>query len=416
VLSSRLHEGQDVTFPNDVLSKLHVPQAAQPPAGSEQPVLNTDGSPVSRTLDYAHEASASSRTSFIFKDDSSCSSGSVRFKKYESDDDSVCSNYSGVNYGRVYTMMNRLASGRSTMSTSLESTPRGPTQSSSRLINFRQINPRRINPDCASLNHSSTFSISHPDGNNPWTLSLDPALTSTESSPSQVSSRSFSQHSLNAEFPQRQPLYSTFFCPRSRASSIRQSISSPQNHTGIHDTCRPTRQGLNRLDHSIYALPATGSQSVYSDIRPATHVRVDSKPGNKNVLQKTKALCNKLKKLIVPKKPRQKIEEQCIPETSTLGYLDTSVELPPTLPYLNSPSTPTSATPSWSFDRVRPVKRLRKVSTPPENTRKTKSPSIENKNFYEYHARPKTVSEIKSSRRFSLPTFRASASQNHASK
>ncbi|KAF9569623.1 hypothetical protein CPC08DRAFT_756618 [Agrocybe pediades] len=413
--SSHEHHPEHVTFSNDVPSKLSARQAAHLPIELEQRVLEAESSSlkssmVSRILDYAQEASASSRTSII-SDDSS--GRPLRFKKLISDDDSVYSNYSGLDYARVCDMITHLGSGSGNSNISVNHTPRNPAvraQSSSRPS--RQSSRRYIGPGDTSADTANQPSILnfYPDENNPWTLSLDATLTATESNASQTSDGSLSIHSSRRRFPHRQD-HSSYFFPRSH-SSVRQSLPSHQNCYPVASSAT-TSHSFDHPEDPLYALPRRQAVSTNdTQLREDEHV-AQTNVANRNVLQKTKALCSKLKKLIVTRKPRTQVAEPNVSQSSMSRNFNTSAELPPSLPYLHSPSTPTSATPSWSLDKLRPANRSRKVSTPAEHTGKIKPPSIENKNTYEYHARPKTLSEIKSKRRFSLPAFKASASQNN---
>lgn len=340
-------------------------------------------------------STASRRTS----SSSSCSDRSVAFRRIENeyDGESTYSNYSGLNYPRVCTLIARLGNG---VTSEQSLTPSRPQNISP--VSPRQILRRRFENEYHEQRNND-IPLSQPDGNDPWTLSLEPTLTSAEPSISQTSTSSSTESSSASEdedTPRR--YFPTTFPSQSQSFSQQRSFNSSRANV-THDTeVSTTRRGS---DNSVYALPHEGSVS------PPRLIGEESSR-SRNVVQKTKEFCSKFKKLIVPKKASKPKDIKGLlhdyPLSDHIFRSDAPVQ--PIIPHLLPPS-PREASP-WSFVRRRGMQREPKMSLPtmphPEHQSqrivKTSTTSVD-KHSYEYHARPKTLEEIRSKRRFSLPAF-----------
>lgn len=350
-----------------------------------------------------HPPSTASRRS---SSSSSCSDGSVVFRRNDYDRESTHSNYSGLDYARVCHLIARLGNGTTSDQSLTPNHPQNPPQVS----NPRQILRRRLENEYHD-HRNNEFPLSQPDGTNPWTLSLEPTLTSTESSISQSSTRSSSNESSSTsenEVIPRRYFPSTFASSQSNSFFQQRSFNSSRANA-THDTeVSTTRQGSN---NSIYALPLV-EEFVREPVSPPRPVGGEPSR-SRNVVQKTKEFCSKFKKLLVPKKASKGPKDvkdvmHDHPLSDDMFRMDATMQLP--MPPLLPPS-PRETSP-WSFVRRHGMHREPKMSLPtfphPEHRSgrivKTSTTSVD-KHSYEYHARPKTLEEIKSKRRFSLPAF-----------
>lgn len=329
---------QDITFPNNVPATVSVPLSPHPSEPS-------------------FEVPASSSSSRFQLDSSSSQADSVTDPDGHSERASIHSNYSGLNYAGVCHLIDRLHS--------------------------------RITPQDTS-GCSNTLFFPQPDGNSPWTLSLDPALSFTESGLSttslSVESSSASDGGCPSEICQ-QPELGPFqvYSPSLDRPLIVNDEAEGLNH----------RRSASRL--SVEALPPEqGSTNPKS-----SNLTIDHRNRSTNVLQKTKEFCRKFKRLITSKSSKSRSDSNSLlPPGAHLVDVDTQLPQGYDFP---RPASPVSSQRPGRFMRST------KISSPSvvlsEYPNHQAASTVDDIHSYEYHARPKTLQEIKSKRRFSLPAF-----------
>jgi hypothetical protein len=344
-LNSSLHlpTQQDITLPNNVPATVSVP-------------------PFPHSFEPSFEVLASSSSSRFQPDSSSSQTDFVTDPDDQSERASIHSNYSGLNYASVCDMIDRLHS---------------------------RITPQDTS-DC-----SNTLSFSQPDGNSPWTLSLERARSFAESGLStaalSVESSSASDGGCPSEICQQQPELVPF----------QVYSASPDHPPIINDEVGALyhRRSASRL--SVEALPP----EQCSTNPKSSHLTIGHQNRSirsTNVLQKTKEFCRKFKRFITSKSSKSRSDNNSLlpPGAYTLVDIDTQPAQGYDFP------RPASAVPSQRRGRFM---RSAKFSSPSvalsEYPNYQAGSAVDDIHSYDYHARPKTLQEIKSKRRFSLPAF-----------
>ncbi|KDR85044.1 hypothetical protein GALMADRAFT_313409 [Galerina marginata CBS 339.88] len=402
--SSRLslHSLEGVTLADDASSKVSVGSCS-----AHSPARKTH-----LALDMDNISSKSSLVSRLSRRSSatSSSSRSMVLRQTEPRRNSTHSDYSGLNYAGVCNLIDQLDVGNM----SEESFPR--PQTPSRFNTPRQIHRRRI--DHANRPAGDTLELSQPSADDPWTLSLDPALSSTSESTSLSSASSSSLNASQAEDRSERHPPSAITFPQPDSLPSQPSITCAENESHELDAST-TRLGSN---DSIYARPIDQPFPVGSNSLPFPPCPQEGHPRQtKNVLKKTKDLYSKFKSFIISKKSKQSDPKPMISDPSASSDF-CRMDLQPPMEYHRSPS---SSTTSWSYQQrgVGIFQRSAKMSTPSvafssrtEIASTSRTPSVNKKYPYEYHARPKTMEELRrSKRRFSLPTFTGPASGSNTS-
>jgi hypothetical protein len=317
--------------------------------------------------------------------------------------DSVSSHSGSFSSRGISNIIARLGSGASASRASVFSWSQGSSRNPSpspRITHHGHFD------DGPFRSQTSTLQLSQPDGNNPWTLSLDPTLTSTESeAASQASTASLS---LEAEFPPDDER------PSFMSRDTLPSVASLQDPSSPHTVY---------YEEDIITTPRNSQSSPYNVLSeprsnpapsPLTYHHSDDSVRSKNFIQKTKELCNKFKKLISLKSVKER--------SSKVAKDNSGIRRTP----LNGQGEPDTQSSFQNFPRITSPS-FSSVDKPPafRRTVKTSSPSValsytpdytvargsgsthvpDEKYTYEYHARPKTLQEIRSKRRFSLPAF-----------
>ncbi|KAH9486886.1 hypothetical protein JR316_0000951 [Psilocybe cubensis] len=409
-ISSTLHDSasrEDVTLSDTVPSKVCSTSPTRPSTKLPDPALNDDlanSSSDSRLSEASSGTRPPSTVSRRTSSSSSCSDRSVAFRRIENeyDGESTYSNYSGLNYPRMCTLITRLGNGITSEQSLTASHPQNVSP-----VSPRQILRRRFENEYHDQRNND-FSLSQPDGNDPWTLSLEPTLTSAEPSISQTSTSSSSGTSNTSEDEDAPRRFFPAAYPSRSQSFFQQSSSNPSRVRATYDTeVSTTRRGS---ENSVYAL---SREEIYApeSASPPRPIGEDA-PRPRNVVQKTKEFCSKFKKLLVPKKaPKPKDVKGLLHDYPLSDHIFSSnAPVQPIIPHLLPPS-PREVSP-WSFVRRRGMQREPKMSLPtmpnPEHRSQRivqSSTTSVDKHSYEYHARPKTLEEIRSKRRFSLPVF-----------
>ncbi|CAA7266485.1 unnamed protein product [Cyclocybe aegerita] len=332
---------------------------------------------------------------------------------HDADDDgsrfSAYSNYSAPDYAGLHNFLRHRAAESSEESIGLR--PPGFWEFEPHARRQRIIETSNYEPPSGSL------LLSQPDGNNPWTLSLDPSLTSESVSQSSASCRSvttslasqnegpFNRHTPSPSFVSSSPQLNTAF--------IRPSFRHPYGGDFPDVEVSTTRQGSHM---SIRGERREYSAMEFSQKAPAAP---------KKALKKTKQFYLKIKKLFTTKAStssrsitRRALNDSSLGRSQGL-YVFPGIDVQQAVPSLSyhsdTPSTqgfPQPQTPSQSSIYRRPFTRSLKLSSPsvalsytPDRTSNYPASSVGERFTYEYHARPRTLSEIKSKRRFSLPTI-----------
>ncbi|KAF8973974.1 hypothetical protein BDZ97DRAFT_1912417 [Flammula alnicola] len=400
-LDSSLHipTQEDLFASDDVSSEVSAPSSVRP--SDETPHLAVNGTHSTSHLDFRFPGTSAGGHAPVISPSSrgkasrANASNNPTADLVGSDCDSVHSGYSVLNYAGVYNLIAGLDAG-GTFQESVDSW----SQSSLRNNAARHI--RRPSIEDSRLN---TLQLSQPDGDNPWTLSLDPTLTSTEESVSQSSTTSLSTHSSSVLQGRTSDM-----SQHSLGSISSFQLASPRTVEHQQEEVGTTRQGS---DVSAYALPL--EQRFHNPIPPPFVIGPpNGSIRSRNVIQKTKDLCSKFKRFITLKalKEKKSKNKPSIRRTLLGGYND--ADMPPlSQPFPRTPS------PSSSFNRHGGFQRMAKISTPsvalsytPEYTVGRTTSTANDRYTYEYHARPKTLEEIRSKRRFSLPTFAGASSPN----
>ncbi|KAF9531973.1 hypothetical protein CPB83DRAFT_848125 [Crepidotus variabilis] len=264
-------------------------------------------------------------------------------------------------------------------------------------------------------------SLGQPDGSDPWTLGLDPTLgsitelDSTTAASSRSSTLSFpvtadsdGHHSVFDE--EREHIQPPLMGSQSQTSLEDSPVAA--SHADEDETVQ-VRRTLNYPSTLILeARPSTSSVAR----PPSTVVQ------KKSVAQKTKKIYQKVKRFFSPK-PTRPISSKGI--TNNPYQPTNNVDFPaiPDSPATTDEIPPTAAAPhQWTVYRRTLFSRSRKVSTThslaqsftpgdfttqPRYFPRSASVVPDERYTYEYHARPKTLEEIKKDtkrgRRISLP-------------
>jgi len=339
-LNSNLHLStqRDVTLPNNVLATVSVPLS---PHSSE---------PSSKTA-------VTSSSTMIQHDSSSSQGDPVTDPDGHSERASIHSSYSGSNHSDAYHLIDRVNSG--------------------------------ITPQDSS-DYSNALFFPQPDGNNPWTLSLEPTLSFTESGHSTASLSVESSSASDGGFPseirqQSEPAPFEFHSP---------SLDHPPIVNDESKALYP-RRSTPRPSVEV-STPERGSTNPES-----SHLTIGDRNASirsRSVIQKTKEFCRKFKRFITSTSSKSKRENNSLlaPGAYTLVDVDTQLAQGYNFPLPASP-------------RRGGFMRRAKVSSP--SVALSEYPSyqagsvVDDIHSYDYHARPKTLQEIKSRRRFSLPVF-----------
>jgi hypothetical protein len=346
--------GFDLTGLN---SSLHLPTQQDVTLPNDVPA--TISVPLSpHPSESSFEAPASPSSSRFQPDSSSSQVDPVTDSDGQSERASIHSNYSGLNYAGVCHLIDRLDS--------------------------------RITPPQADC--SNTLFLSQPHGNNPWTLALEPTLSFTESALSTTSlsgeSSSTSNGRCPSEISQQQPELVPF-----------EVYSSSLDHPPIvNDETEALCHCRSVSRPSVAAL----SPERRSTDPKSSHLTIGHRNGSTRVLQKTKEFCRKFKRFITLRSSKSRGDNNSLlpPGAYTLVDVDTQLAQEYNIPRPASVS---------SQRRGRFV-RSAKISSPSvalsDYPNYHAGSAVENIHSYDYHARPKTLQEIKSRRRrFSLPAF-----------
>ena len=242
--------------------------------------------------------------------------------------------------------------------------------------------------DHSSESYPYPLLLSQPDGNNTWTLSLDPTIFHSISG-SSLESESSSASDYDDEAIARTRGIFPLVSSTSRDNGS--FLSLPPSQVGA-DLAKFTASDVSMIvsSSSRETIPNRGKADRYSndlphDFPPSTaqdSVLDHRQPSrSKTLIKKSKNVFDRLKKLFTPK-----------------GTSD-----PPK-------SAPASGRLFPSYQRYKLTKPTQS-STPSFGHSFNFSPGdtshadniVDEKYTYEYHARPKTLKEIKSQRRFSLP-------------
>ena len=254
--------------------------------------------------------------------------------------------------------------------------------------------------DYSSGSYPYPLHLSQPDGNNTWTLSLDPSISHLISESSALESSSASEYDYDNEAVAR----TQCTCP-SVSSTPRYDgsfLSLPPLQVGVHDI---TKFGATSDVSMIVSLSSSVQQTTPDkgkadlflndlphDFPPSTAPDPQQPSRSKKFIKKSKNVFGRLKKLFTPK--------GTISEDIQAHIAD-----PPKSDFIaaNHPAPKRRFFPSYQRYK------LTQFSTPsfgqsfsPEDASHADN-NIDEKYTYEYHARPKTLREIKSQRRFSLP-------------
>ncbi|KAF9056218.1 hypothetical protein BJ165DRAFT_492037 [Panaeolus papilionaceus] len=295
--------------------------------------------------------------------------------------------------------------------------------------------------------------FAQPDGDNSWTLALDPVAGAHELS-SQASSSSLATTSSSANtesthdvseapeipFPSASPSY---IAPSARSNMGKEPpkrlflrervVSTPYRSQGSTPSVRdnslstPTRPSFG---DSIIATPTGGyaysgpsreniPQPLESPYSPY-HSHLPTEDKSKKAVWKPKVVVTKIKQLFNTKPGKTKFRDTDHPPRSSaspVGHHAPPSPMSTTFPSGNN-ALHRTISPSSSVYQSFGMPRSVKLSTPSvafssmhdSNSTRTRTNSnlnLEDKLTYEYHARPKTLDEIRSKRRFSLPSVLA---------
>ena len=267
--------------------------------------------------------------------------------------------------------------------------------------------PRVLNAgrDYSPEFYPNSLLLSQPDGKNNWTLSLDPTIScpvtvseSVESESLSVLSSCASDEAIPRTFPSvsstprlaslsLQPSSQDDMARFNASSDIISSSSSVQRQGGGSSSVRFDDGNSNDLPHGLVSQCQPPLDGFLDPQQPTR---------SKKLIKKSKNIFGRLKKLFSPKGTTSNdIHDHThtahSPKSSYIAAIPPVSErrhLPSYQRYRLSKST-MSLTPSFgqSFG----------------TTGSLANNKVDEKYTYEYHARPKTLKEIKSQRRFSLP-------------
>ena len=270
--------------------------------------------------------------------------------------------------------------------------------------------PRVLNTsrDYSPEFYPNSLLLSQPDGKNNWTLSLDPTISQPVAISESVGSESLSllsscasDEAIPRTFPSvsSTPRYNAShslqpssqddmakFNTSSDISMIVSSTSSVQQRQGGGTSC--VRFDTGNGDLYFSDLP----HGLVSHSPPDSVLDSQQASRSKNLIKKSKNLFGRFKKLFSPKGTISKDIHAHTTYPPKSGYIPPVSERRPFPSYQRYKLTKSTMSLTPSFGQ----------SFSPEDT----SPGdnkVDEKYTYEYHARPKTLKEIKSQRRFSLP-------------
>jgi len=274
---------------------------------------------------------------------------------------------------------------------------------------LNQTVPRVLNTgrDCSPEFYPNSLLLSQPDGKNNWTLSLDPTISQpvAVSEPAESESLSLlSSCASDEDIPRSFPSVSS--TPRHYASLSLQPSS--QDDMAKFNASSDTSMNVSSTS-SVQQRQSGGTSSVrfntgnedlyFNDlahdlVSPLDSV-LDQQPNRSTkLIKKSKKIFSRFKQLFSPKGTISKdIHDHAhISHFPKSGYIEA---IPPVSERRRLPS----------YQRYRLSKSTMSL-TP--SFGQSFGPSIadnkvDEKYTYEYHARPKTLKEIKSQRRFSLP-------------
>ncbi len=254
--------------------------------------------------------------------------------------------------------------------------------------------------------------LEQPDGDNPWTLFLDPTLTATEDeAASQSSVASLSRASSFALQGDRASVTSVL-----TFTSVASLRFTPTGDPYITSTPivpqRIVPQPRREAYYPVYNLPAPLSPAfVESGLSAVTVNHFNEPMGSKNFLQKTKILCAKLKKIITLKaKKERKAPDAPSIHRRVLSNDRFDPNMTPPLqrfPQMTSPSFSSVERPSTYVRSAKTSSPSVALSYTPGYTAGRSMQTSDEKLSHEYHSKLKTPQDVRSRRRFSLPAFTA---------
>jgi hypothetical protein len=263
--------------------------------------------------------------------------------------------------------------------------------------------PRVVNTgrDYSPEFYPNSLLLSQPDGKNNWTLSLDPTISQPVTVSESVESESLSLLSSCASdeaIPRTFPSVSS--TPRHNASLSLQPSSqddmSKFNASSMIVSSTSSVQQRQGAGSSSVRFNAGNSNDFPHGLASPLDSVLDPQPPNrsKKLLKKSKNIFGRFKKLFSPKgtKSEDIHDHAHTAHSPKSGYI---AAIPPVSERRLLPS----------YQRYRLSKSTMSL-TP--SFGQSFGPSVgdnkvDEKYTYEYHARPKTLKEIKSQRRFSLP-------------
>ncbi|KAF8912713.1 hypothetical protein CPB84DRAFT_453407 [Gymnopilus junonius] len=197
------------------------------------------------------------------------------------------------------------------------------------------------------------------------------------------------------------------------------STNSHQGNTFYDIHTDMTTQRSNKTINT--ALPQQETLFSHTDLGYPPHAQ--GQPKSNNVIKKTKFLYSKFKNLIISRGSKRtqvlpdEKQDPVVPiHSKSLG--DASDEDTGTPPAVNTLFSPSSRT-SWSFRKFHRSTQMSAPSTAHSSTtevaRNHPSASMDGIHPYGYQAMPRTSTEIRSGRRFSMPAFAGQASGSNTS-
>jgi len=303
------------------------------------------------------ETAAASSSTRVQHDSSSSQVDPVTDPDGHSERASIHSSYSGFNYGDAYHLIDRVNSG---------------------------ITPQDSS-DC-----SNALFFPQPDGNSPWTLALEPTLSFTESGHSTTSLSVESSSASEGAFP-------SDICQQPEPAPVEFHSPSLDHLPTVNNGSKASYHPRSTLRPPVEALTTERGSTNPKSSHPTIGDR-NASIRSRNVIQKTKEFCRKFKRFITStsSKPKRENNSLLAPDAYTLVDVDTQLTQGYNFPRPASP-------------RRGGFMRRAKVSAP--SVVLSEYPSyqagsvVDDIHSYDYHARPKTLQEIKSRRRFSLPAF-----------
>lgn len=275
-------------------------------------------------------ASSSPRQSIL--SESLSSSGSAHYGDEESNHNlDQSEDESAVSYSRVCNLIEQLDytnNSEESISLHMPSTP--PHRARQSLQGHRPMERQESDLDITHL--------SQPDGDNPWTLALEPAFINLSEFAS-ASRTSVSVESSSVAHDE-EPVAPTPRVQSPNTTLPRPSFATARNEVG-------SRIGLGRP--SVDLPPPAHSGSVAATAQSSVQ--------KKAVMQKTKSLYQKMKRFFTPKSSRQSESRRIPSDMITASSPDINSPLPYSSPYFQESSS------QWSLHR-RAFQRSAKSSAP----------------------------------------------------